>query len=74
MRAASGIACGSYSCQRVSCRWRLGIRLGIQLPNHGQPFVALHGAFMICGFLGTVICLERAVAYDRAWVYAAPLL
>ena len=50
------------------------IRLGIQLPNHGQPFVALHGAFMICGFLGTVICLERAVAYDRAWVYAAPLL
>jgi hypothetical protein len=50
------------------------IRLGIQLPRHGQPFVVLHGAFMICGFLGTVICLERAVAYDRAWVYAAPLL
>ena len=50
------------------------IRLGIQLPSHGQPFVVLHGAFMICGFLGTVICLERAVAYDRAWVYAAPLL
>ena len=50
------------------------IRLGIQLPSHGHPFVVLHGAFMICGFLGTVICLERAVAYDRAWVYAAPLL
>ena len=50
------------------------IRLGIQLPSHGQRFVVHHGAFMICGFLGTVICLERAVAYDRAWVYAAPLL
>ena len=50
------------------------IRLGIQLPSIGSRVVVSHSALMICGFLGTVICLERAVAYDRAWVYAAPVL
>jgi hypothetical protein len=29
---------------------------------------------MICGFLGTVIALERAVAHARAWSYLAPIL
>lgn len=27
---------------------------------------------MVCGFLGTVISLERAVALDRAWAFLAP--
>ena len=29
---------------------------------------------MISGFLGTLISLERAVALERRWTYAAPLL
>lgn len=35
--------------------------------------IALHGALMVSGFLGTVIGLERAVALGRRWAYAAPL-
>ena len=37
------------------------------------PAVSLHGVLMICGFFGTVISLERAVALERRWAYAAPL-
>lgn len=35
--------------------------------------IALHGALMVCGFFGTVIALERAVALGKLWAYAAPL-
>ena len=35
--------------------------------------IALHGALMVSAFLGTVISLERAVALERLWAYAAPL-
>jgi len=31
-----------------------------------------HGPLMICGLFGTLISLERAAAYDRAWAYLAP--
>jgi hypothetical protein len=34
---------------------------------------AFHGPLMVAGFLGTMISLERAVAVDRAWAYAAPI-
>jgi len=50
------------------------IRFGIQLPGGARSIADFHGAFMISGFLGTVICLERAVALGRVWPYAAPLL
>jgi hypothetical protein len=33
-----------------------------------------HGPLMICGFLGTLISLERAVALGRSWAYAAPVI
>jgi hypothetical protein len=46
------------------------IRLGWDLP--GSAGAALHGPLMICGFLGTLISLERAVAVGRSWAYAAP--
>ena len=39
--------------------------------------IAAHGPLMVCGFLGTLIGLERAVALaqlGRRWTYAAPLL
>ena len=35
--------------------------------------LALHGALMVSAFFGTVIALERAVALERTWAYAAPL-
>ena len=35
--------------------------------------LALHGTLMVSGFLGTLISLERAVALERPWAYAAPL-
>ncbi|WP_047552199.1 hypothetical protein [Methylotenera sp. G11] len=47
-------------------------RLGWQLPLPSAQF-ALHGPLMVCGFLGTVICLERAVAIGERWAYLAPL-
>jgi hypothetical protein len=32
----------------------------------------MHGPVMVMGFLGTLIGLERAVAYGRRWAFAAP--
>lgn len=34
--------------------------------------ISLHGALMVSAFFGTVISLERAVALERPWAYAAP--
>jgi len=49
-------------------------QLGLTLPGGTPAAAELHGAMMISGFLGTVICLERAVAIGRWWAYAAPML
>ena len=49
-------------------------RLGWAVPLPSAQLVLLHGPLMICGFLGTVIGLERAVALGRRWAYAGPLL
>jgi hypothetical protein len=35
--------------------------------------MSLHGALMVSAFFGTLISLERAVALERSWAYAAPL-
>lgn len=48
------------------------VRLGASFPAPSGA-IALHGALMVSGFLGTVIGLERAVALGRLWAYAAPL-
>jgi hypothetical protein len=48
------------------------VRLGASIPAPPGA-IALHGALMASGFLGTVIGLERAVALGRLWAYAAPL-
>lgn len=40
-----------------------------------QPGLSLaHGPLMVCGFLGVLIGLERAVALNRRWAYGAPVL
>jgi hypothetical protein len=49
-------------------------RLGWALPLPHPTLLAGHGPLMVCGFLGTLIGVERAVALGYAWPYAAPLL
>lgn len=48
-------------------------RLGWPIPLPGVQVVAAHGPLMICGFFGTLISLERAVALGRRWAYLAPV-
>ena len=53
-------------------------RLGVAVPDPhsfawtGQVLL-VHAALMICGFLGTAIGIERAVAVKHRWAFAAPL-
>ena len=57
----------------VAATWGGLHRLGWQLP--GPPKLpGLHGPAMILGFLGTLISLERAVALQQPWAFAAPAL
>ncbi|KIL99834.1 hypothetical protein CCC_02623 [Paramagnetospirillum magnetotacticum MS-1] len=42
-------------------------------PVGNADLALLHGPLMICGFFGTVIGLERAVALGKAWGFGAPL-
>jgi len=49
------------------------VRLGWGVPLPSPQLVQLHGPLMICGFLGTVIGLERAVALGNRWAFSGPL-
>lgn len=49
------------------------VRLGWHFPLSSASQFSLHGPLMVCGFLGTVISLERAVAIGARWAYLAPL-
>jgi len=48
-------------------------RLAWPMPAPLAGAAALHGPLLVCGFFGTVISLERAVAVGHRWAYAAPL-
>ena len=48
-------------------------RMGWHAPAAVAALVAWHGPLMICGFFGTVISLERAVALGARWTYLGPL-
>lgn len=48
--------------------------LNLPLPVHHANWISYHGPLMVCGFLGTVIALERAVGLQRWWTYSSPLL
>lgn len=54
--------------------WSGLLRLGLELPAPGAGLAAYHGPLMVCGFLGTVIGLERAVATGWRSAYIAPPL
>lgn len=49
-------------------------RVGLSFAD-GLPHISsAHGPLMVCGFLGTVICLERAVGLGEKLAYGAPVL
>lgn len=48
-------------------------RLGWHFPLPSPGTIMLHGPLMVCGFFGTVISLERAVALARRSAYLGPL-
>jgi len=55
------------------------LRAGVHLPDTGGEVLlgraaVGHAALMICGFLGTVLGIERAVAVKLRAAFAAPLL
>ncbi|WP_374592333.1 hypothetical protein [Aquabacterium sp.] len=55
------------------------LRAGVALPALGAGAwpgraVGWHAALMICGFLGTVIGVERAVALRARWAFVAPFV
>ncbi len=53
--------------------WTGIARLGIGLIGAAPQFVEFHGALMICGFFGTLISVERAVAINRPLAYMIPV-
>lgn len=54
--------------------WAGLLRIGWDLPGPSGGLAALHGPLLVCGLLGTVIGLERAVALGRPWAFVGPLL
>jgi hypothetical protein len=48
--------------------------LNLPLPGGNANWLSFHGPLMVCGFLGTVIALERAVGLNARWTYLPPLL
>jgi hypothetical protein len=54
--------------------WAGWIRIGWRWPVILPALPQAHGPLMVSGFLGTLIALERAVALEKRWMYASPLL
>jgi hypothetical protein len=62
----------------LAALWAGLLRLGWVLPVLRPTLPMAHGPLMVCGFLGTLVSLERAVGLSalggRRWTYAAPAL
>ncbi len=54
--------------------WGGLLRIGWTFPSFETNWIPIHGPLMVCGFLGTVIGMERAVAQKKLFFYLAPLL
>jgi hypothetical protein len=48
-------------------------RIGWAVPLPRPDQLIAHGPIMVCGFLGTLISLERAVGLGARWAYTAPI-
>ena len=57
----------------VTAAWGGLVRLGWPWPIPEPAWVTAHGPLMVCGFLGTLIGVERAVGFERRWAYAGPI-
>ena len=53
--------------------WAGLIRIGWPLPVLQPALPLAHGPLMVSGFLGTLVCLERAAALDHPAAYVVPL-
>jgi hypothetical protein len=58
----------------LTALWGGLARLGWAIPLPFPTLIIAHGPLMVCGFLGTLIGIERAVALGYAWTYTTPLL
>ncbi|MEW5956611.1 MAG: hypothetical protein AB1801_02725, partial [Chloroflexota bacterium] len=58
----------------LAAMWAGLVRLGWGWPPLRPTLPMAHGPLIVCGFLGTVIGVERAVALGRPWTYLGPLL
>ena len=58
----------------LAALWAALGRIGWRLPPLPVPLLGQHGALMISGVLGTLVSLERAVALQKRWAYAVPIL
>ena len=58
----------------IGAAWAGLLRLGWDWPALHVNHQAIHGPLMISGFLGTLISLERAIAFGKRWTYIGPLL
>lgn len=52
----------------------LRVPVTLPLPVSHANWISFHGPLMVCGFLGTVISLERAVGLRALWTYLVPML
>ncbi|MGQ9829199.1 MAG: hypothetical protein ACUVSY_03390 [Roseiflexus sp.] len=71
--ARAFLAAGIFS-MLIGGVWSGLLRMGWALPLLHQTPALVHGPLFVCGMLGTVIGLERAVAIGRAWAFVGPLL
>ena len=56
--------------------WGGLLRVPVILPlpvSHGN-WITFHGPLLVCGFVGTLISLERAAGLRSLWTYLVPLL
>ncbi|MBW2398374.1 MAG: metal-sulfur cluster assembly factor [Deltaproteobacteria bacterium] len=58
----------------VAASWGGLVRLGWPWPIPEPAWVSAHGPLMVCGFLGTLIGVERAVGIERRWAFAGPII
>lgn len=58
----------------ISGVWSGLMRMGWALPAPHDHLALLHGPLFVCGVLGAVIGLERAVALGRSWAFIGPAL
>ncbi|KAF0240250.1 MAG: hypothetical protein FD180_5007 [Planctomycetota bacterium] len=63
---------GVFVVLLMAALWGGLVRIGWEWPVPWEQMPQIHGALVVCGFLGGVIGVERAVALGRWWGWLAP--